>query len=73
MVYKLFIHKKIYAVKKEKWFNVAMLGMVTGFAIHNLFDVTFLYSMVGLNVIIFLSIWINVVNGSREVVNKNEM
>lgn len=70
MVYRLFIHKKIYAVKKEKWFNVAMLGIVAGFAIHNLFDVTFLYSMVGLNVIIFLAIWSNIVDESREAVNK---
>ena len=66
MIYKLFIYKNIYPVKKKKWFNVALLAIITGFAIHNFFDVTFLYSMVGMNIMIFLAIWINIINESKE-------
>ncbi len=61
----LMIFSKIYfeCIKKRignsSWYDFFMIGIFIGIGIHNMFDVTFLYSQIGLLFIILSALWLN--------------
>lgn len=62
--YKIFPFKKIMSINQIEWYHYSILAIMVSFLVHNLFDVTILYSTVGINLMILIPIWINLVNGN---------
>jgi len=61
--YKVVLKKLFILISNNESFSYGFITIFLGNLLHNLVDVTFLYSMVGLNLIVIGALWFNYKNG----------